>query len=179
VPVSIFLKITRSRTDGFIVQSLRSAKRCALASLLLLVLFPTSLAPLAFASLGGDLNSVMTDQVHFQGSLNTTEMSSYTVHEIHPQTGIVIREYVSSAGKVFAISWHGPAMPDMKQILGSYFHQYSEAAKSQKASYVGRRPLQITQPDFVLIHGGHMRSYVGKAYLPQMLPSGVTAEDIQ
>jgi hypothetical protein len=137
------------------------------------------LAPLAFASLGGDLNSVMTDQLHFQGSVKSSEMSSYTVHEIHPQTGIVIREYVSPAGKVFAISWRGPSMPDMKQLLGSYFQQYSDAAKAQKSSYTGRRPLQIVQPEFVFIHVGHMRSYAGKAYLPQLLPAGVTAEDIQ
>jgi hypothetical protein len=137
------------------------------------------LTPLASASLGGDLNSVMNDQIHFQGSIKTTETASFTVHEIHPQTGIVVREYVSAAGKVFAISWHGAWMPDMHQLLGSYFQQYSDGAKAQKTSYTGRRPLQIVQPDFVFQHGGHMRSYAGRTYLPQLLPAGVTAEDIQ
>jgi hypothetical protein len=173
VSFPIFLRVAREEVTRRLAESLRSARNClSVASLLLL-------APLAFASLGGDLNSVMTDQIHFQGSVNTNEMSSYTVHEIRPQTGIVIREYVSPAGKVFAVSWRGQWMPDLRQLLGSYFQQFSDAAKAQKASYTGRRPLQITQPDFVLIHGGRMRSYAGKAYLPQLLPAGVTAEDIQ
>lgn len=150
---------------------LRSFRYCLRTTPLLL------LAPLAFASLGGDLNSVMTDQIHFQGSVKATEQTSFTVHEIHPQTGIVIREYVSPAGKVFAISWHGPWMPDMRQLLGSYFQQYSDGIKAQAA--LGRRFIRIVQPDFVFQHGGHMRSYAGRAYLPQLLPAGVTAEDIQ
>jgi hypothetical protein len=151
--------------------SLRSARNCLRFAPLML------LAPLAFASLGGDFNSVMTDQIHFQGSIKTTETASFTVQEIHPQTGIVIREYVSPAGKVFAVSWHGPRMPDMQQLLGSYFQQYSDGVKAQASPR--RRFLQIVQPDFVFQHGGHMRSYTGKAYLPQLLPAGVTAEDIQ
>jgi hypothetical protein len=135
------------------------------------------LAPFAFASLGGDLNSVMNDQIHFQGSIKTTETTSFTVHEIRPQTGMVVREYVSPAGKVFAISWHGPWMPDMRQLLGSYFQQYSDGAKAQRAP--GRRVIRIVQDEFVFQHGGHMRAYAGKTYLPQLLPAGVTAEDIQ
>jgi hypothetical protein len=158
--------------SSIVGRSRRSARYCLrLAPLLLL-------ARLAFGSLGGDLNSVMTDQIHFQGSVKTTETSSFfMVHEIHPQTGIVIREYVSPAGKVFAISWHGPWMPDMHQLLGSYFQQYSDGVKAQAAP--GRRFIRIAQPDFVFQHGGHMRSYVGRAYLPQLLPAGVTVEDIQ
>lgn len=162
-----------SELSSALARSLQSTRYCLRFAPLLL------LTPLAFASLGGDLNSVMNDQIHFQGSIKTTEATSFTVHEIHPQTGIVIREYVSPAGKVFAITWHGPWMPDMHQLLGSYFQQFSDGAKAQKAFYAGRRPLQIVQPDFVLIHGGHMRSYAGRAYLPQLLPAGVTAEDIQ
>lgn len=134
---------------------------------------------LAFAGLGGDLNSVVTDQMHFQGSLRTTHESSFTVQEIHPQTGTVIREYVSPAGKIFAVTWHGPWIPDMQQLLGPFFEQYVKAARAQAASRPGRRPLQIVQPDFVLQQGGHMRSFVGRAYLPPMLPAGVSAEMIQ
>lgn len=142
---------------------------------LAIILGPSS----AYAGLGGDLNSVMNDQIHFQGSLQTTHTASFTVHEIHPQTGTVIREYVSSSGTVFAVSWRGAWLLDMQQLLGSYFEQYANAAKAQMASRPGRRPLQITQPDFVFQQGGHMRSFMGRAYLPQMLPAGMHAEEIQ
>src|SRR5215472_12105705 len=93
------------------------------------------LAPLsAFASLGGDSNSVVTDQLHFQASLQTTHATSFTVHEIHTQNRTVIREYVSSTGTVFAVTWRGPWIPDMQQLLGSHFQQLVSATQAQNSA---------------------------------------------
>ena len=142
-----------------------------------LVIFLVPLS--AFAALGGNLNSVVNDQVHLQGALESTQMASFTVHEIRPPTGIVIREYVSPSGTVFGVSWQGPWLPDLRQLLGAYFQQYADAAQAHTSSHPGRGPVQIVQPDFILQQSGHLRSFVGKAYLPQMLPAGVTAEAIQ
>jgi hypothetical protein len=132
-----------------------------------------------WASLGGDASSVQADQLHMQGTRQMTTRQSYTVHEIRTATGIVVREYASSAGTVFAIAWHGPWPPDMRQLLGSYFEQYVQAAKAQSAARMGRRPLMIEQPGLVVQSGGHPRAFSGKAYVPDMLPTGVRAEDIQ
>jgi Protein of unknown function (DUF2844) len=63
--------------------------------------------------------------------------------------------------------------------LGSYFEQYVQAAKAQSAARMGRRPLMIEQPGLVVQSGGHPRAFSGKAYVPDMLPTGVRAEDIQ
>jgi hypothetical protein len=152
-------------------------QRCL--GVLLTVLTPLS----AFAGLGGDLNSILTDQVHFQGNVQTTQMEAYTIHELHPATGTtggtVIREYVSPAGKVFAVTWHGAWPPDMRQLLGTYFPQYQEAIKAEASAHPIRRAVQIVQPEFVFQQGGHPRHFTGRAYLPQMLPAGVKAEAIQ
>lgn len=138
------------------------------------------LAPLsAFAALGGDLNSVVRDQARLEGTLQTTRMTAFTVHEIRPQTGIVIREYVSPAGNVFAVSWRGPWLPDMQQLLGAYFQKFADAVQAQVSTHAGRKPLTIVQPDFVFQQGGHIRSFAGRAYLPQMLPPGTQTEAIQ
>lgn len=144
---------------------------------LALLVFFTPLS--AFAGLGGDSNSVVTDQIHFQASLKTTQMTAFTVHEIHPQKGTVIREYVSPTGTVFAVTWHGSWIPDMQQLLGSHFQQLVSGAQAQNSVHTGRHPLNIVQPDFVFQQGGHMRAFSGRAYLPQMLPTGVHAEAIQ
>ena len=137
----------------------------------------------ARAALGGDVTSVQADQLHVQGSLRTTVTSSYTVHQIQAATGTVVREYVSSsgksAGKVFGIAWQGPWPPDMRQLLGSYFEQYVQAANAQGATRVGRRPLVIEQPGLVVQIGGHPRAFAGRAYVPEMLPTGVRTEEIQ
>jgi hypothetical protein len=52
------------------------------------------LAPLsAFAVLGGDLNSVVSDQVRLQGTLQTTQMASFTLHEIRASLNLHGKEF--------------------------------------------------------------------------------------
>ncbi len=133
----------------------------------------------AFAGLGEEVSSVQADQAHIQGTLRTTQKPSYTVHEIQAPTGTIVREYVSTSGKVFAVAWQGPWPPDMRQILAGYFGQYQQAAQAQTSSRAGRRPLVIEQPGLVLQSGGHMRSFSGRAYIPEMVPQGISAEEIR
>jgi hypothetical protein len=149
-------------------------KRLAIAAALLM-----AAATQAWASLGGDTASVQADQVHMQGNRRTMVAKSYTIHEIQAATGTVVREFVSAEGKVFGVAWQGPWPPDMRQLLGSYFDQFVQAAKSRGGARMGRRPLVINQPGLVVQTGGHMRAFAGRAYVPEMLPSGVGAENIQ
>jgi hypothetical protein len=151
---------------------------------LVLVLFLTFTFTLATAiparaSLGGDAASIDADQVHMQGSRTTRLAESYTVHEIQAATGTVVREYVSSGGTVFAVAWQGPWLPDLRQLLGSYFEQYRAAVQARSGTRMARKPVTIDQPGLVVQIGGHIRAFAGRAYVPGMLPSGVRAEDIQ
>jgi Protein of unknown function (DUF2844) len=132
-----------------------------------------------FAALGEAASSVQADQAHMQGTLKTTQSQSYTVHEIRAATGTVVHEYVSPSGRVFAVAWQGPWPPDMRQILGSYFEQYQQAVQARTNSPAGRKPLRIEQPGFVAHASGHMRSFAGHAYIPDMLPQGVSPEEIR
>src|SRR5271170_2294642 len=143
--------------------------------LLALLLFPLP----ACASLGGDATTVQADQAKMQGSLRTTSNNSYTLHEIQTSTGVAVKEYVSTSGKVFAVTWQGPFHPDLRQLLGTYFDAFTQAEQAQRAQRRGRGPVLIQQPGLVVQISGHMRAFVGKAYVPQMLPAGVHAEDIR
>jgi hypothetical protein len=60
--------------------------------------------------------------------------------------------------------------------LGEYFDEYAAGAK---AGRLDRNHVQVQQSDLVVRVGGHMRAYRGIAYLPQALPSGVTAGDLE
>ncbi len=60
-----------------------------------------------------------------------------------------------------------------------YFEQYQQAVQAETISRAGRKPLRIEQPGFVVRAGGHLRSYAGHAYIPEMLPQGVNAEEIR
>jgi hypothetical protein len=133
----------------------------------------------ALAALGGDVASVHQDQAHMKATLKSTQAGGYTVHEIKSSTGTVVKEYVSPAGKVFAITWHSPFIPDMQQLLGTYFDQFAQAAKTQRESHVGHRPLNIQEPGLVFQNGGHPRGYFGRAYVPGMVPQGVDVNALQ
>jgi hypothetical protein len=150
-------------------------KRSRMGIALLMLTLPLP----ALAALGGDVASVQEDQAKMKGTLKTTEAEAYTVHEISASANTVVKEYVSPAGKVFAITWHGQFIPNMQQLLGTYFDQYAQAAKAQRESHPGHRPLNIQQPGLVFQNGGHMRSYVGRAYVPDMVPQGVNVDALQ
>ncbi len=78
-------------------------------------------------------------------------------------------------GKVFAVTWRGPFAPNLQQLFGSYYEQFQAAAQSGRQSRSStHRMLSIAQPDFVVHELGRMRSYQGKAYVPSLIPEGVS-----
>lgn len=104
---------------------------------------------------------------------------NFTVKRIASATGLVVREYVSPSGTVFAVSWHGPTPPDLRTLLGSYFGEYTAAA-AKAPLRPGRRYLALkTQSGAVIQTGGHMRDLRGRAFIPSLFPSGVSEGDIQ
>jgi len=130
-----------------------------------------------WAALGGDATSVQDDVVHMKGALRTAPGASYTVHEISAPGGTVVREYISPQGKVFAVSWRGPFMPDLQQLLGTHFAAFQQSIQAR--TYRVRGPAVLETPGLVVQSAGHMRSFTGRAYLPDNLPQGVTAQAIR
>lgn len=100
------------------------------------------------------------------------------IHELRTPTGAIIREFASPDGRIFAVSWKAPSPPNLRQLLGSHFEDFQQAAEAQK----GRGPrgmLFVQQNGLVVQIGGHMRSYAGRAYLPDQVPLGVHANDLK
>lgn len=135
------------------------------------------------ASLGGDVSSVESDRVQMNASIQMTQHDTYQVHEMQAAGGTVVDEYVSSGGTVFAVTWHGQFPPPMQQILGTYFQQYSAALQAQSSQaqpkMYGHRPLNIQEQGLVVQTAGHMRAYYGRAYIPNLIPQGMTVNQIQ
>lgn len=110
---------------------------------------------------------------------STTASASYTVRETTLGNGTVVREYLAADGSVFGIAWRGPQMPDLSDLLGSYFPQYVAGVKAIRATRGGRGPVAVDQSSLVVHSGGHMGAFNGQAWLPQALPAGVSGSDIQ
>lgn len=130
----------------------------------------------AWAELGGSVASVQADQQKMKGSLQITSAAGYQIHEIRSDQGTKIREYVGPGGTVFGVAWEGPWKPDLRQLLGPYFDQYVQAAQDNRTM---RGPATIQLPGLVVQTGGHQRSFFGRAYLPQMVPQGASADAIK
>ncbi len=129
-----------------------------------------------WAVLGEYENSVATDQQRMHAQLREMSGQGYSIKQLSSLNGKVVREYVSPKGMVFGISWQSPTMPDLRQLLGSYFAQFQQAARSRRQR---GGPLVIRTKDFVLVSGGHMRAFHGVAYVPSLVPANVSAEVVR
>lgn len=111
-----------------------------------------------------------------KASVRVLVANSYSVHEMQTPTGTTVRQFASPAGTVFAVTWQGFS-PDLQQLLGEYFEQYVDAARSQNSRR--GRGVYIDTGDLVVETGGHMRYAVGRAYLRSQVPQGVDVHALQ
>lgn len=130
----------------------------------------------AFATLGEDATTVENDRVKLKAQVRATAVAGYTVHEVASDTGTTVREYINQSGKVFAVAWNGPLLPNFQQTFGKYFPDYLANANSPR---VGRRHMSIQATDLVVHSNGHMRAFYGNAYVPSLLPPNFSVADIQ
>ncbi len=159
----------RSRCSATVAKS-----RLFVATVFVAATLPSSV----WAELGGTVASVQNDTVHMKGTLRSVATREYTMHEIWTPTGHMVHQYASAAGMIFGVSWEGPTLPDLRQLLGeTYFAKFQQAA-AERQRY-GRGPLLIEMPEFVFQQWGHLRDFHGRAYLPQSLPPGIDASVIR
>jgi len=130
-----------------------------------------------WAVLGETESSVSADRQFLRGQIRVEVHQAYRIHQITNSRGTVVREYVSTAGQVFGIAWQGPFVPNMQQLLGSYFSYLQDYAQAQTAHHGG--PLIIQKDNFMFANGGHMRWYRGHAYVPRLLPTNLSPEVVR
>jgi hypothetical protein len=130
----------------------------------------------AFATLGGGVASVEADRAKLQGRVQVITVAGVTVHEITTATGTRVREYLTPDGAVFAFTWHGPFIPNMRQLLGTYYEQYAHAV--QETRPMGKRHLTVQLPGLVVESSGHMRAFAGRAWDPALLPENFSLSNL-
>jgi hypothetical protein len=124
----------------------------------------------ARATLGGDVASVAVNQQRLGGALQVQKLASGVRHELHLSSGMVIHEYVSASGAVYAITWRGPRMPDLRELLGPYFAQLARHDSHPRG---GHHRMTMTGADLEIRSSGHRRSFEGRAWVPSLVPAGV------
>ena len=129
----------------------------------------------ALAGLGGAASSVEADRVSLKGMLRVTSAATFSVHEITTAGGLTVHEYLSPGGKVFAVSWRGPGIPDLSQMLGTY---YGEFARAASAPHYDHHHLSVRTANVMVQSSGHTRSFFGRAWVPSLLPEDFSVEQI-
>ena len=75
---------------------------------------------------------------------------------------------------MFAITWHGPAVPDLRAVFGAYFAQLASHVSSGS-----HHSMRFAGHDFVARSMGHGRSHSGRAWVPSIVPSGLNIDALE
>lgn len=124
------------------------------------------------AALGG-----LPEQFNTEGTTVVSSISNYVARDTTLATGTHVREFVSARGIVFAVTWDGPILPDLKALLGKHFD--TMVAESARMPRAGRSQMAVDRPEVVINSGGHMRAFEGSAWVPAEFPAGFTADDVR
>jgi hypothetical protein len=127
----------------------------------------------ARATLGGDVASVAANQQRLGGAHEVHGLASGERHDLELPSGIVVHEYVSASGAVYAIAWRGPRMPDLRELMGPYFAQLTHQDSHFQG---GHHRMRIVGADLVIQSSGHRRSFEGRAWVPSLVPAGINVE---
>ena len=111
--------------------------------------------------------------------LHQAENSAARWQESTDANQIRVRQYVSSSGQVYAVSWDGPAMADVAVLLGTWFDRYRQEASAALPNASGLHSSRVSSSDLMVETAVRLRDFSGRAWLPSALPAGVTAADIE
>lgn len=97
-----------------------------------------------------------------------SNVQGLTVYQSNSTTGVQIREFVNAQGVVVAVTWHGPTMPNLKQLLGVHFDEFTQRPRTQ---FRNHRNAELKSDELVVESHGQMNAFSGRAYLPKLLPA--------
>jgi len=125
------------------------------------------------AELGGAVEKEAV-LVQEQSSVVATEQR-LTVYQIKAPSGTLIKEYTNANNVVVGVTWQGPTLPNLKQLLGTHFDTFVNRPIMPGA---GHRSAELRTDELVVQSHGQMRSFSGRAYLPKLLPAGFNVDQI-
>lgn len=130
----------------------------------------------AHAALGGDLASIEADRVALGATHEINASGSWQIHVLRLPSGASVREYVLPSGKVFAVAWSTPVLPDLRHLLGSYFEPYVNSPRDRPAEH---HMHVVATPEWVVQSAGHPQAFIGRAWLPTQLPKGFDLDSVR
>jgi hypothetical protein len=107
--------------------------------------------------------------------------SAFTINSVTLDTGTTVKEYVATAtNQVFAVAWNGPALPNLREILGVSFDAYVAAPTGPNGQHLGGPSSRSYSANGLVVHShGVPGHFAGYAYLSASFPPGVTLQTLR
>jgi Protein of unknown function (DUF2844) len=125
----------------------------------------------ARATLGADGASVAANEHNLGAVRQVAKVAAGERHDLQLPNGVQVHEYLSPSGAVYAVTWSGPRVPDLRELLGPYFAQL-EGRRSNGA----HNQMTLSGADLEVRSVGHGRSFSGRAWVPSLVPPGVDVD---
>jgi hypothetical protein len=132
----------------------------------------------SWAALGSTPANLGPQAAAAQTSAASTGQATYTVLRQLLDSGTTVNQYVDGRGVVFAVTWSGPFLPDLKEILGPYFQTMTAQAANGRARQQHSR-LMVREADLVVVSTGRMGAFEGRAWLTSKLPAAFDTKDLR
>lgn len=87
-------------------------------------------------------------------------------------SGTRVVEYADLHGTVFAVSWSGPYLPDLRGLLGRHFASFTQQQQQQQQQRALHAAVVLRSSEVVIVSSGRMGAFEGRAWLPPRLPQG-------
>ena len=155
---------------------------------LITIIIVSCLPRLALATLGENTASIVQDnQVLNNNLLKTSQaqrisyykapqlqhLAKYDISTMITSDGVVVKQFIRD-GKVFAISWHGPRIPNLRQLYGVYFKDFIASTTINR----GMHQRRVDGLDFTATVSGISGKLVGQALLKSQLPPSLALTDL-
>jgi len=147
--------------------------------ILLILLGLTTFLPASHASLGESIDSIEADLKTLRNGrlLPRAHSPRFSVHPVKADN-LLLKEFVSQNGAIFAFSWEGNIHPELKSMLGRYLSEYENGLNSSPKIRGLKKHVVRTQR-LLIEYWGHPRHLQGRAIAADLLPQGVKLDEIQ
>ena len=111
-----------------------------------------------------------------KASTATGQAGVGAVREVDGVSGVTLTEYVNADNQVFAVAWSSNRIPDLKNVFGSYFDEYSNAWNHRHS--LGLHTVHLETPNLTVdVSGVNGRSH-GLVWVPSLVPPGVAMHQL-
>ena len=116
--------------------------------------------------------ATLGEQLDAASSTLPLKQPTFTSHPRTLASGTRIVEYTDIQGTVFAVTWSGPYLPDLRRLLGRHFASFVRHQQQQTGLHAA---VVLRSSDVVILSTGQMGAFSGRAWLPGRIPEGFDA----